>query len=89
MDAGPLPAVVTSGSALLRSNAIYPIDVVPDWLKVIAHVNPLTYLVDVLRALMVKGSHSAFGLTVDIGVQLAALVLLMLIASRLYPTVAR
>ena len=71
------------------SNAIYPIDVMPDWLKGIAHVNPLTYLVDVLRALMIDGSHSAFGLFNDIAVQLAALVLLLLIASRLYPTVAR
>jgi ABC-2 type transport system permease protein len=71
------------------SNAIYPIDVMPDWLKVIAHVNPLTYLVDVLRALMVQGSQSAFGLGVDIGVQLAAVLLLVLVASRLYPTVAR
>ena len=71
------------------SNAIYPIDVMPDWLKVIAHVNPLTYLVDVLRALMVEGSHSAFGLPVDIAVQITALVVLVWIASRIYPTVAQ
>jgi ABC-2 type transport system permease protein len=71
------------------SNAIYPISVMPDWLKVIAHVNPLTYLVDVLRALMVEGSQSAFGLPVDMAVQIAALLLLVVTASRLYPTVAR
>jgi ABC-2 type transport system permease protein len=71
------------------SNAIYPIEVMPNWLKVIAHVNPLTYLVDVLRALMVERSPSAFGLPIDAGVLLGALVLLVLTASRLYPTVAR
>jgi ABC-2 type transport system permease protein len=71
------------------SNAIYPIEVMPDWLKVIAHVNPLTYLVDVLRALMVHGSHSAFGLPMDVAVQVTALLLLVLVAARLYPTVAR
>lgn len=71
------------------SNAIYPIDVMPGWLKVIAHVNPLTYLVDVLRALMVEGGRSAFGLPMDAGVQLAALLLLVLAAGRLYPTVVR
>jgi ABC-2 type transport system permease protein len=71
------------------SNAIYPIEVMPNWLKVIAHANPLTYLVDVLRALMVRGSHSTFGLTLDLGVQLVFLVLLVLLASRLYPTVVR
>jgi hypothetical protein len=53
------------------------------------HVNPLTYLVDTLRALMVEGSHSTFALPVDIGVQLAALLVLVLIVGRLDPTVAR
>lgn len=38
---------------------------------------------------MVEKSHSAFGVSTDIGVQLAALVLLVITASRLYPTVAR
>lgn len=71
------------------SNAIYPIDVMPSWLKIIAHANPLSYLVDILRALMVEGSRSTFGLPVDIGVQLAALLVLVLTAGRLYPTVAR
>ena len=71
------------------SNAIYPIDIMPGWLKTIAHVNPLTYLVDVLRALMVEGGESAFGLGVDFGVQLVALVVLVLVAARLYPSVAR
>jgi ABC-2 type transport system permease protein len=30
------------------SNAIYPLDLMPNWLQVIAHLNPLTYLVDAL-----------------------------------------
>jgi ABC-2 type transport system permease protein len=71
------------------SNAIYPIGMMPGWLRVIAHGNPLTYLVDALRALMVQGGHSAFGLGLDVGVQLAVLVILVTIAARLYPSVAR
>lgn len=71
------------------SNAIYPIEVMPSWLKVIAHVNPLTYLVDALRALMLEGGSTAFGLGVDLCVELAALLLLVALAGRLYPTVAR
>lgn len=35
------------------SNALYPIDIMPDWLKVISRVNPLSYQVDILRGLMV------------------------------------
>jgi ABC-2 type transport system permease protein len=70
------------------SNAIYPIDMMPDWLKAVARGNPLTYLVDALRALMVEGGQSVFGLGTDLAVQLVALVVLVLIAARLYPTVA-
>ena len=71
------------------SNAIYPISMMPGWLRVIAHGNPLTYLVDALRALMIQGGQSAFGLGVDLAVQLATLVVLVVIAGRLYPSVAR
>jgi len=71
------------------SNAIYPIEMMPGWLRVVARGNPLTYLVDALRALMVKGGQSAFGLGADVAVQLATLVVLVVIAGRLYPSVAR
>ncbi len=71
------------------SNAIYPIGMMPGWLRVIAHGNPLTYLVDALRALMVEGGHSAFGLGLDVAVELAVLIVLVTIAARLYPSVAR
>ncbi len=49
------------------SNAIYPIEMMPGWLRVVARVNPLTYLVDALRSMMVEGGLSAFGLTLDLG----------------------
>ncbi len=35
------------------SNALYPIEIMPSWLKVISRVNPLSYQVDALRGLMV------------------------------------
>lgn len=71
------------------SNAIYPIDMMPNWLKTVAHLNPLTYLVDMLRALMVAGGRSTFGLGLDLAIELGVLLLLIVIAARLYPTVAR
>ena len=37
------------------SNAIYPTDLMPPWLRIVAHVNPLSYVVDGLRALMLVG----------------------------------
>jgi ABC-2 type transport system permease protein len=71
------------------SNAIYPIAIMPAWLKFIAHVNPLTYEVDALRTLMLNGQASSFGLAADFGVMLAATAALVLIGGRLYPHVVR
>jgi len=69
------------------SNAIYPLAIMPAWLRTIARINPLSYEVDALRALMIAGGSSAFGLGVDFGVLIATTTVLVLIASRLYPHV--
>ncbi len=70
------------------SNAIYPIAIMPAWLRVIARGNPLTYEVDALRALMLPGQPSAHGLGLDVLVLVGVTALFVLIAGRLYPRVA-
>jgi len=70
------------------SSAIYPIALMPSWLQVVAHLNPLTYQVDALRAMMVVGGASTFPIAFDVGVLTFALVVLLLIAGRLYPRLA-
>ena len=70
------------------SNAIYPIDLMPGWLRAIASVNPLTYEVDALRALMLTRGVSAFGLSLDAAVLLGTSAVLVAIAARLYPRMA-
>ena len=35
------------------SNALYPVELMPGWLQVINHVNPLSYEVDALRGLLI------------------------------------
>jgi ABC-2 type transport system permease protein len=35
------------------SNALYPVNLMPGWLKVLNHVNPLSYEVDALRGLLI------------------------------------
>ena len=35
------------------SNALYPIELMPGWLQAISRINPLSYLVDALRGLLV------------------------------------
>lgn len=71
------------------SNAIYPLELMPGWLRVIARVNPLTYLVDGLRATMISHGSSRFGLGLDYLVGLGLLTVLVLVAARLYPGLAR
>ena len=71
------------------SNAIYPIAMMPKWLQVISRINPLTYEVDALRAMMLAGGTSSFGLWLDLGVLLAAAAVLVAVAARLYPNVVR
>ena len=71
------------------SNAIYPISIMPGWLKVIAHINPLTYQVDALRALMIQGGESVFGLGLDFAVLGATVTLLVTLCARIYPNLVR
>jgi ABC-2 type transport system permease protein len=69
------------------SNAIYPISVMPRWLQFISRVNPLTYLLEALRALMLKGVPSPYGIGMDFGVLAAVTALLVVLGGRLYPAV--
>jgi ABC-2 type transport system permease protein len=71
------------------SSAIYPISVMPRWLQIIAHGNPLTYQVDALRGLMLVHGVSDYGLGLDFGVLLLSTVVLVTISARLYPNIAR
>ncbi len=68
------------------SNAIYPLELMPKWLLVFARINPLTYLVDILRGLMIQGGHSVNGFVFDVVVLGLIYVVMVTIASKLYPT---
>lgn len=70
------------------SNAIYPIAMMPRWLQAISHANPLTYEVDALRALMVTGASTDYGVGVDFLVLVLVTGLLVAVGGRLYPTLA-
>ncbi|MDM8358047.1 ABC transporter permease [Pandoraea communis] len=70
------------------SNAIYPLDLMPPWLKVLAAINPLTYLVDTLRSGMIVGGVSHYPLTTSFGVMIAVFAVLLIVGARLYPNLA-
>ena len=71
------------------SSAIYPLDLMPEWRRVIARFNPLTYLVDALRGLMVPGATALVDWGTDFMVLNAIFGLLMAVAIRLYPGLVR
>jgi ABC-2 type transport system permease protein len=66
------------------SNAIYPLSLMPDWLKAVSRANPLTYEVDALRELMLVGGTSDYGFAADFAILLAVTALLTVIAGRMY-----
>ncbi|HYC11188.1 MAG TPA: ABC transporter permease [Nitrososphaerales archaeon] len=52
------------------SNAIYPLSLMPVWLQYVSKYNPLSYVVDAMRSMLLTGDYS--GLPVDILVLLAS-----------------
>jgi ABC-2 type transport system permease protein len=63
------------------SSAIYPINIMPTWIKTIATINPLSYIVDALRKLLLDGYTSTVPLTVDILAIILSTVVLVTAAS--------
>jgi ABC-2 type transport system permease protein len=61
------------------SNAIYPLSMMPNWIKYIAMINPLTYIVNAIRTLMITNDFSQFPL--DIGVIVGSTAILVALAS--------
>jgi ABC-2 type transport system permease protein len=67
------------------SNAIYPISIMPHWLQIVATINPLSYMVDGLRGLIVTGNMSQ--MPFDILVLAVATLVISVISAWMYPKV--
>ena len=67
------------------SNAIYPISIMPSWLQVAANMNPLSYMVDGLRALLVTGDVS--WLPFDIVILIVVTFVISFLSAYMYPKV--
>ena len=61
------------------SNAIYPVSLMPPWLQFISLCNPLSYVVDAMRAMLLTGDYS--NLLLDITVLLLSTILFTTLAS--------
>lgn len=71
------------------SNAIYPISIMPPWLQILSQLNPLTYLVDLLRDLMLVEQVGSYGLLVNFAVLTGVTAVLIAICGQLYPRLVR
>ena len=69
----------------LASNAIYPISIMPSWLQTVANINPLTYMVDGLRAVLVTGDLSR--LPLDIVILVIVTFAISFLSAYMYPKV--
>ena len=67
------------------SNAIYPVSIMPGWLQVVANVNPLSYMVNGLRSLMLSGNFSGVGF--DILVLAVTALAMSILSAWMYPKV--
>jgi ABC-2 type transport system permease protein len=61
------------------SNAIYPVTLMPIWLQYVAVVNPLSYVVDAMRSMLLTGDYAK--LPVDIFALLLSTLVMVSIAS--------
>lgn len=68
------------------SNAIYPIDIMPNWLKALSHVNPLTYMINALRANMLP-AQAGINILPDIIILVFLSVILIILGGILYKRV--
>jgi ABC-2 type transport system permease protein len=65
------------------SSALYPVSIMPGWLQFVAKANPMSYLVDGLRGLLLDPVY-AHGF-LDALVLLAATLVIWALATRQYP----
>jgi ABC-2 type transport system permease protein len=69
------------------SNAIYPISIMPKWLQVVSQINPLTYMTDALRALMLINGPTIYGVSFDLLFLVVATAVNVAVGAKLYPRV--
>ena len=66
------------------SSALYPIAIMPGWLQVVAHANPLSYEVHGIRGLLL-GVSAGGALWLDFTVVVCFLIVAAVAAAKTYP----
>jgi ABC-2 type transport system permease protein len=66
------------------SSALYPLAIMPGWLRIVAHANPLSYEVHGMRDLLLGISAGGL-LWLDFAVMISFLIVTAVIAAKTYP----
>jgi len=66
------------------SSALYPLAIMPAWLRIVAHANPLSYEVHGMRDLLLGITAGGF-LWLDFTVMISFLVVTAIVAAKTYP----
>jgi ABC-2 type transport system permease protein len=66
------------------SSALYPLSIMPHWLRIVAHANPLSYEVNGMRHLLL-GIPGGSALWLDFAVAIGFLLATALVAAKTYP----
>jgi ABC-2 type transport system permease protein len=61
------------------SNAIYPTSIMPSWMQTVSRFNPLSYVVDAMRSMLLTGNYS--NLPTDIAALIVSTVIFISLAS--------
>jgi ABC-2 type transport system permease protein len=56
VERGAQMTFVLQSCLLLVSGVYYSIDVLPDWMQVLSHLSPATYVLDAVRAALIEGT---------------------------------
>jgi ABC-2 type transport system permease protein len=66
------------------SGALYPLDTLPEWLRFLTYIDPLTYGIDGLRGAIQGTSIAHFPILLDFGVLSLFCILMLLLSSYLF-----
>ncbi|MGY5141096.1 MAG: ABC transporter permease [Candidatus Nitrosopumilus sp. Bin_571-38] len=68
----------------MLSPALFPLELLPDWLAVIAKLNPVTYTILLVRELMTGVSDGGIPILLSLGVLIAFVLVMMALASYVF-----
>ena len=67
---------------VFASGVFYPVDAMPDWMKLIAYISPLTYGADAVRELMI--GIQGFGIIFDVIILSSITAILLMISISIF-----